>query len=109
MTQTQTAQKATPRPWGIDAEGFIIPVDDQGFDRGGGSIAEVTGDTMAEREANAELIVLAANSHEELLAVVKRMRDQRDVARSRLSLGKTYPLSDIDVAIANANAQGGGA
>ena len=44
------------------------------------------------------------NSHAELLAVAKKMRDERDEARARLYVPgkKVHALSNLDRAIANA-------
>ena len=60
--------KHTPTPWQLakTAAGKVKIADKNGF-----SIANLTGNVLAENEANAALIVTAVNNHEKLVSILQ--------------------------------------
>ena len=69
----------TPTPWKVEPDGFHI----QGNAREG--IAQIYGFDKPTREANAAYIVLAVNSHQELLEALKGILEigKRDMSNSK--------------------------
>ena len=99
----KTTDKATPRPWkAAEAEQM-----DKGlriFSLGDAEIAPATayGDTKKQRDKNAELIVRAVNTHDELVEVCKAIEDSGFLSDKNGDDSGGHLLADLRQALTNA-------